>query len=278
MYGLIALGCALAIFGHQSMRFLFSEVAFPLHRAKDLIRLHGVARLEAAWSALRFGGAQDNLLSEIERLRMDNDRLYELTVENATLSQALATQQSSPYALTYCRILSHGGGLGIWPTLRIDKGSRHGLKHGMVVIVADGLVGTLGSVGINQSEVSLISDPRTKISARIQLPNQSETVTGILMGNGGTLFDQTEFRFFYYEDPYTLKYLPRDRALQPRMVVETAGAGGLFPPGLTIGSIRKVQSSADKLAQEAIIEPAVNAMDLTFVFVIQGTAPHAKDL
>ena len=52
-------------------------------------------------------------------------------------------------------------------------------------------------------------------------------------------------------------------------MVVTSGVGGVFPAGLLVGTVVKVNTSADGLSKEAIIQPYCDFDDIQFVLVIR---------
>jgi rod shape-determining protein MreC len=52
-------------------------------------------------------------------------------------------------------------------TVRIDKGSDHGIQEGMAVVTGAGLVGRVEQVSANESIVMLLTDPRLRVGARV---------------------------------------------------------------------------------------------------------------
>ena len=53
-------------------------------------------------------------------------------------------------------------------------------------------------------------------------------------------------------------------------VLETSGAGGVYPPGLTVGSVREINADAMGNLNYAIVEPIVDFSRLYEVLVITG--------
>ena len=63
--------------------------------------------------------------------------------------------------------------------------------------------------------------------------------------------------------------LPYNADIQLNDVVVTSGTGGVFPAGLLVGTVVKVNTSSDGLSKEAIIEPYCDFDDIQFVLVIR---------
>jgi len=70
------------------------------------------------------------------------------------------------------------------------------------------------------------------------------------------------------EGKLKLTYLPEDTVLLNGDVIYTSGVGGVYPKGIRIGTVTKVQTDASGMGNYAIIEPAVDLDKLTQVFVI----------
>jgi rod shape-determining protein MreC len=72
-----------------------------------------------------------------------------------------------------------------------------------------------------------------------------------------------------------MKYIDRNAVVAVGEIVRTSGLGGVFPPGLPIGTVIEApQLSAAVnfgLYKEAVIEPIVDLSRLNELFIIVGT-------
>jgi len=62
-----------------------------------------------------------------------------------------------------------------------------------------------------------------------------------------------------------------DREVKKGDLVETSGAGGVFPKGLTIGKVTEVEPDSYGLTKIAYVEPAADMYNLDNVIVVDRT-------
>jgi rod shape-determining protein MreC len=75
-----------------------------------------------------------------------------------------------------------------------------------------------------------------------------------------------------------LKYLLRTEELLVGDVVITSGLGGIFPKGLMVGEIRKVEKKSHGVFQYAELVPSVDLTKLEEVLVIpESSLPPAEE-
>ncbi len=127
----------------------------------------------------------------------------------------------------------------------IGAGQNHGVRPRMPVIGPDGLVGRTIDVGRGAARVILVTDPNSRVPVMIMRNGWS----GIAIGRGTHVM---EFQF----DPQSADDQVRDG---DRVV--TSGDGGLFPPGIPVGTI----INADR--QRPQLRPAVSPAAIGIVMV-----------
>jgi len=137
----------------------------------------------------------------------------------------------------------------------IDKGLSEGVKRDMPVIAPAGVVGRVALPGGHTATVQLIIDRSAAAAGRIE---RSRT-EGIALGNGdGTL------RFEYLSE--TAEVVRRGD------VVVTAGVDGVYPAGLVLGHVERVERNA--LSYRLVtIRPAVDFSTLETVLVLLAPTP-----
>lgn len=185
------------------------------------------------WPVRAVGSAIDNI-RELSNLRTENEELRVrlddalrnknmcdvAMAENQKLSRELDIVQSQPRAavvadVTYDNSAFHHS------TFFINKGVRHGLEEGMVVVSPDGmLVGTIIDVAPLFSKVKTLIDSETKIAVRIA----GSEVYGFLQGNGS---DIPKMGFF------------SDPEFQPSAGIKlvTSNISGVLPNGIIVGEM-----------------------------------------
>ena len=130
----------------------------------------------------------------------------------------------------------------------LNKGSKHNIKLGMIVIDEPYLVGKVIEVNYLTSRVLLLPDINSKIPVSVQ-PGD---IQAIMSGNG----DRNGF--LQYIKNRTLKKSAED------IIILTSGAGGVFKSGIPIGKVSKNSSSNNDI----IINFDIDFTQLQYVKVI----------
>ena len=103
----------------------------------------------------------------------------------------------------------------------VNKGSKDNVKLGMAVLDQSYLVGKIVEVNYSTSRALLISDLNSKIPVGIEPGNIQSILSGTGRING------------------KIEYLEADILIQDKSIVYTSGSGGLFKPGIPIGTYHK---------------------------------------
>jgi len=137
----------------------------------------------------------------------------------------------------------------------IDKGSSDGIKVGMPVLAAQGLVGHVVEVSPFGSKVQLIADPDSKVADRLVTSNE----TGLLQGQG--------------QGNMVMTLLPESTQVNVDDPVETAGyQGGLYPAVIPIGKVDRVRDDPTTGEKTVFVRPYVDfsALDIVLVVLSSG--------
>lgn len=134
----------------------------------------------------------------------------------------------------------------------INVGEKDGIQVGMPVIADEGLVGHVISITDSTAKVQTLLDTSSAVSCVIGTARDSVIVKGNL------------------ENTNMLKatYIPTSATLLEGDKVETSGLGGIYPKGITIGTVKKIIDTKNLTNRYATIEPAVNFNKLETVLVI----------
>jgi rod shape-determining protein MreC len=201
------------------------------------------------------------LTRQLEELRRQNQELrLELAQaraafdENRRLRQLAGWRQSSPWKTRVCAVLARDPATW-WRGFHVDVGSRDGLRPGLPVIVPEGLVGRLERVGFATAEVVLVGDPRCRVSVVVRETGE----TGVLSTLSAGVMDHRLV---------DLTHLPRNLAVRPGQTVFTSGMGGVFPPGIPVGTVVDTRSIGFGLYSEARVKLAADTSRLREVIVL----------
>jgi rod shape-determining protein MreC len=198
----------------------------------------------------------DALEVRIDALERENEELREMEGEYQLLVDLFNRARQAP---DFNRLTASVIGQDPNPAVRsivIDKGSTDGIRVGMPVESARGLVGQVYRTTPNSSQVVLITDSSSAIPARLG----TSRATGILRGGGlgGVL---------------TIDWIDLKHNIEVGEVVLTSGLGGRFPQDLVIGRVIEVDRREAELFQRAVVQPAADLDSLELIFVITDFEP-----
>ncbi len=135
--------------------------------------------------------------------------------------------------------------------LTIDRGSEDGIARMMPVVVTEGAVGRIHSVAGHSADVLVITDRNSSVAVRVERTRARANVRG--MGK---------------PDACRLDYALRTEDMIEGDVLVTSGTDGVFPRGVPVGRLTKIERSAQGLFQEARVIPAVDVTRLEEVLVV----------
>lgn len=204
----------------------------------------------------------EELLAEYERLRVyvakmeDERRLSdELIEENRLLRELLdLTPRERGFETEIASVIERNP--SAWErTLTISKGSEAGIEVGQCVISSQMyLVGIVTQTGSDWSTVRTVVDTEFAAGAKIDRTGQASVVKGewSLMRDNRLKLD--------------LLSLGSD-VLHGDLIL-TSGMGGIYPPGLPIGTVAGVQTDLSGQYEYAELIPMVQPDTLAQVFVV----------
>lgn len=137
----------------------------------------------------------------------------------------------------------------------INRGTRDGITVGMPVTTDLGLIGRIIRVSSNASQVQLINDENSAVSARLQTTRAEGSVIGLASG------------------ALRMTFIDLDEDLVENDLVITSGLGGNFPPDIVIGQVTSIRQFEFELFQEAEVRSLVDFDTLEFVLVITSFEP-----
>lgn len=201
------------------------------------------------------GVRQENreLKQQIEQLQLEHVRL-EQDANQAHRLQALLGFKEQFIAKTLAAQVIGSSGSEQSRTVYIDKGSREGIQPDMAVISDDGVVGKVINVYKSTSQVLLINDQQSGVGAILQ----QSRLQGVLKGksSGGLMIDK-----IMAEEEVT----PGDKVL-------TSGGDQIFPKGLIVGTVSKIDKGPEFL--QVTVRPSAALNRLEEVLVITKKEEH----
>ena len=184
--------------------------------------------------------------NELNNLRQENQRLKELLDYADTVEE---------YERVTAPVI--GRSQGIWfNQFTVGAGRNQGVEEDMAVINGAGLVDRVTSVSANTCKVTAIIDSTSDVSVIVERTRDYGFVRGLLEAGGG-------------DDTMELYFLPMGNDLVPGDVLVTSGADGVFPRGLSVGSVLEVsRSSEDAEDRDALVSPTVDFLRLEEVVIL----------
>lgn len=177
-------------------------------------------------------------------------RLESLQTENQSL-RALLDLRPSMRSKTVVAQISHETRDAFSNRVVIDRGSQHGVATGHPVINAMGVVGQVVRVSPITSEVSLVTD--SSIMIPISLPRSGLRTVASGAGDGQQV---------------DLKYLNINAEVEVGDVIMTSGLDGLYPSGLPVARINRVERAGGGQFPIVSAVPVAPVGTLSHVLVI----------
>lgn len=190
----------------------------------------------------------EDLKAKNQELIAQNVALEELKKENETLRQALNIEMEKEFQLKFSYIVSKDV---FEDSVLIDLGAEDGIKKGMPVISKEKtLVGRIGEVYDNYSEVIMITSKKSSFDAQIS----EKEVFGVVKGKG--------------DSGLRMELIPKEKEVLAKDLVVSTTLGNIFPKGLLVGEITEVKKSDLEPYQSAEIKPAFEFSGAENLFVI----------
>lgn len=242
---------------HQNNTSLFEKVVLQI-AAPLLYSFDSTCRTaDGLWSRYLWlidTEEQNKILrAENRRLQSELTDLQEVRLANQRLRTLLDFREASGFSGVAARIIAVDAS-SLFRTVLIDKGRQHGLREGLPVVVAEGVVGRVIKCTPRQSRVLLVTDASSTAAALVQ---RSRT-RAICRGQG---------------DYLTLEFALRRDDIAIGDLIITSGTGGIFPKGLVLGRTSDIEREAYGLFQTVTVIPEVDFTRLEEVLVLLGEAP-----
>lgn len=196
---------------------------------------------------------------ELARARARLGRMSDLETENAQLRAVLKTARRTEQEFVAAELV----GIDLDPfahRLMVRRGRADGIRPGMPVVDARGVLGQVEQVFSRMSQIILISDPDHALPVQI-LPGGERTIA---YGSGSL-------------DRLRLTDLPMNAVANPGDLVVTSGIGGRFAPGLPVARIESIRRQPGQAFATAHATPLA-AMDRNrLVLILKPEADPAAE-
>jgi rod shape-determining protein MreC len=253
----ILVNTLLAIFCGLLLRW--SSVAFPLMTQK-MVDISCAALYTVELPALELRAlvqAMNNWVMERKSLQ---DRNKELELENlalrTTLQMEMAEQPVSMTGMTGARVTLRYPDAW-WKEIRVNKGSKHGVRTGSPALSDGYIIGKVVRVGDDYSWIELVTSSSFLLAAVVDDTWDLGVINGDDMGN------------------IWLLYTPPEREFKRGMIISTALVGDYLPPGIPIGKIWGQGEMRDGFMPQKVVSGA-HLTQLYNVQILQtGAGAHS---
>jgi len=246
------LPAALKTFARATFFEMTAPEAVVASRVNDL-RDFWALRLHSKDEMIESGRALAHLNAAYELAVQQNGSLQR---EIEDLQSLLKMPKDERYRFEHAQVAERDFS-GWWQRMIIRKGRDYGIPVGAPVVYSGGVVGRISEVHAFTSVVQLTSDPGLRIAAVVD----GDTRPISFQGAQNQVFGAPKG---------AIEFVPLDVYASPSVPkrLATSGLGGVFPPGLTIGRVDRVESSADGLFKtgEVALDPRLS--ELTEVTVL----------
>lgn len=201
------------------------------------------------------------------QLKENNARLSQMVVELEEYRQEAARLESliglaDAYGFTSIAARVVGYSTDSYNrSITLDAGSASGIKNGMPVMGATGVIGQVISTTPVTCDVRLLADPQSGVSVLVQ----SSRAEGILRGSvEGTLY---------------LEGIDDNVEIKEGDVVITSGLGGGYYRGLVVGMITKIEQRPGSASRTIVVTPnaSFNNISEALVVISMGDANAADN-
>ena len=205
-------------------------------------------------------GASFNQLLSVKRENQElRERLLSSNLENQSLKEAAREAQrlksllGLPAPPSFSPLAAKV--VGMEPTqppteITVNRGSREGVRRNLPAVSPYGLVGKVLDATPDAAVVQLLFDPGCRVAAR----NQRSRVLGIVKWKSGPCL--------------SFENVALGNDVAPGDTIVSSGLGGIFPEGLLIGTVARVESDSAFSFKQIEINPAVRFSALDEIFIL----------
>lgn len=200
--------------------------------------------------------ANRTLQAEAQRLRAVETTHQELLLKYERLRRLLEFRRELPFHTVAASVIARDA--TNWSkTITLDAGSQAGLREDLPVLNHEGIVGHIIRATPRYAQVLLITDARGAVDVLIQRTRAAGVFVGSSNGQRGGY----------------LRYMPREEDVRVNDRVISSGYGGIYPKGVLLGVVKRVDRSGTDMFQTIEVEPAVDFSRLEEVIVVVGPRP-----
>ena len=228
------------------------KVALPIQSKVYNVANRAISIKDIIFSYEEIIAENENLKKENMELKIQKERNQKILEENERLLKLLEMKENSIYKgnLKFARV-SFSDINNLNNKIFIDLGAEDGIKIDMITVYGDYLVGKIVAVHNNYSEVELITNPNSIISAKTM-----RDILGIARGS------DEEDGLLYFQPS-----IVEDNLKEGDEIV-TSGISDIYPEGIKIGKIEEIDEKENYGYKRVTLKPGFESKDLRELIVI----------
>lgn len=195
----------------------------------------------------------ERLTRRVLELEQQLVRLNEVEQAEKRLAGLLGFRSSLDLPLLAALVVGRDP-LPVFGTLTVNRGEADGIRRNMAVLSAQGVVGRTIDTSPNAARVLLITDHNSGVDAVVQRTRARGIVEGALDGR------------------CVMKYLKREEDVEVGDAIVTSGLDGIFPKGVSIGTVTHVTRGTRGLLQVAEVQPSAPLDRVEEVVIVPAPA------
>ena len=228
------------------------KVALPIQSKVYNVANRAISIKDIIFSYEEIIAENENLKKENMELKIQKERNQKILEENERLLKLLEMKENSIYKgnLKFARV-SFSDINNLNSKIFIDLGAEDGIKIDMITVYGDYLVGKIVAVHNNYSEVELITNPNSIISAKTM-----RDILGIARGS------DEEDGLLYFQPS-----IVEDNLKEGDEII-TSGISDIYPEGIKIGKIEEIDEKENYGYKRVTLKPGFESKDLRELIVI----------
>ena len=228
---------------------LMIDAFAPLQKSLSLVQRESSSLVQNY--LVNFSAHKENVLlkRQVEDLKRELFTFEEIAKENKRLKNLLKFVNDMSFKRVLAQVVA-------WDTssdfrvLRVNKGINQGVKLQSTVVTSSGLVGYVYRLTDNFADVLTILDANSRVDGIISRIRSH----GIIEG--------------YSADKCVMKYVIRTEPVILHDVVLTSGLGNIYPKGIKVGEVTRIERESYGIVQRIEVTPFVDFRKLEEVAIL----------
>ncbi|MFM0221599.1 rod shape-determining protein MreC [Paraburkholderia dipogonis] len=246
----------------EIVRGVLGAGLYPLQRAALVPRDMFVGAADLAVTSATLRGENDKLRTKDLQLSQQANTAAELAAENAHLRALLQLSQRSTTESLPAEI-QYDTRDPFTQKVVIGRGAQQGIQNGSPVVNEDGVIGQVTRVFPLQAEVTLLTDKDQAVPVQIVRTGLRSVIYGTPKG-----------------DTLDLRFVPISADIETGDELVTSGLDGVYPPGLPVAKVVRVDKQADTAFARVIclpIAPVRGARQLLVLHYVNNVPPRPAE-